>query len=94
MNLNYIEFTPAIVTGIETEEKETARIYPNPFNNDGINIKLKGIFRYKVDNILGIQVESGGATDYGNIGAALGTGIYILTIETKNGITLHKIVKR
>ena len=94
LNLNYLEFTPSIVTGLGAEESEKVYIYPNPFNSDGITIKHKGVFRYKVEDVLGIHVESGNATDEGNIGEALGTGVYVLTIETQNGITMHKIVKR
>ncbi|MCR6638788.1 MAG: glycoside hydrolase N-terminal domain-containing protein [Sporocytophaga sp.] len=94
MNINYLEFKPSIVTSLGGEETETVQIFPNPFNSDGISIKLKGTFRYKVEDILGIQVESGSATDEGKIGAALGAGIYVLTLETHNGITMYKIVKR
>lgn len=95
LNLNFVEFKKSIVTDIEDlNPKEEISISPNPFNNEGLNIKYSGAFSYKVVDILGTVLEQDAGQNSLNIGGELRTGIYILSIENEHSVKSYKIIKK
>ena len=91
VNLNYIQFTPSTVTGLENEGASTFSIYPNPFKSEGLHIQNAGSYKYQITDMRGVVVEQG--QDNPLVGRKLIPGVFLLSLE-KNGImTLHKIVK-
>jgi hypothetical protein len=78
----------------ETAATSDFRLYPNP--TDGIvTIEGEGSMTISVLNILGQKIMETEATDNANIDlSVLETGIYMVIIETVNGIMVEKVNKR
>lgn len=95
VNLNYIEFKPTVSTGLDNEGTQGySVIYPNPFFNEGLHVKQNGNFYYKILDAAGLLMESGTGTQEKIVGATLSAGVYFLSLETGNGVSVHKIVRR
>ena len=80
--------------GVEEAITSSASIYPNP--TDGIiNIEGEGLMTISVMNMLGQKIMELSATDDAVINLSnCESGIYMVRIETENGIIVEKIDKR
>jgi GH35 family endo-1,4-beta-xylanase/predicted nucleic acid-binding Zn-ribbon protein len=94
MNLNYVEFRD-VITGTDWKKSySTIEVFPNPFTNEGIQVNNIKEFTYKITNVNGTILESGNGKSGHKIGRNLKGGIYFLTIENNNEVSIHKIVKK
>lgn len=75
----------------ETESVKNLRLYPNP--TDGIvNIESEGIMTISVMNVLGQKILEMNVTDNATIDLnSCESGIYMVRIETENGIKTEKV---
>ncbi|MBO9699057.1 MAG: carbohydrate-binding protein [Sporocytophaga sp.] len=94
LNLNYVEFKQAVITGVESSTVDALKVYPNPFANEELHIKQKGSFNYRITDISGTLVEEGKGQEQQNIGTSLSRGVYLLYVESNEGHSIHKIVKQ
>lgn len=94
MNINWLEFRPVTITGLDDAESTHFQLYPNPFTEEGLKVNCKGEFKYKVTDLSGRLIESGTATNEALLGMSLHAGVYSLSIENKIGTRTQKIVKR
>ena len=93
MNLNYVEFTD-VVTGTRGSEYSGIKVYPNPFNEQGLTVRGKEDFTYRIMDISGMVIETGmGGVNEQVVGVGLKSGMYFLTIENREGIHMRKIQK-
>jgi len=92
MNLNYLQFN-GVVTGMKDIRDSDLTIYPNPFMNNGLTVMTEGNFLYRITDIRGFELETGNGSQSQSIGKELKSGVYILTVENKNGVVVRKIVK-
>ncbi|MBO9703471.1 MAG: family 43 glycosylhydrolase [Sporocytophaga sp.] len=93
MNLNYLQFND-VVTGIENVSLMENSVCPNPFFNEGMQIKFVGKFNYKIRSLDGMDIETGSGMDALIIGAGLKPGVYLLSIEHNNTVINRKIIKQ
>jgi hypothetical protein len=94
MNLNWVEFKPSTVTGLDEDERGGIRIYPNPFSSDGLQVTHQGNFRYKITDMSGVVMEQGQGQNQQLVGIQLVQGVYLLSIENEGVVTQHKIVRK
>lgn len=95
MNFNWVEFKKEIPTGYESaNEAETFAVFPNPFTTDGLTVKCKGEFKYKITDLSGVLIETGSGTGEVVLGDQLHRGVYLLSVENKTGSFKQKIVKQ
>ena len=92
MNLNYMEFVD-VVTGLNASEMSAIEVYPVPFNDAGFTIKFQGSFHYRITDLSGVVLEEGRSVGEYVAGRKLASGVYMLSIESSNGITNKKILK-
>lgn len=83
-----------VITGLEDENIEKTSIFPNPFSADGLNINQSGNFRYKITDMSGMVIEQGEGENQQKVGKILSSGIYLLSVEGSNGVTVQKIIKQ
>lgn len=78
-------------TSVAEVSENNVSLYPNP--TDGIvNIESTGTMTISVMNMLGQKVFETTATDNANIDlSGFGSGIYMVRIETENGIKTEKV---
>lgn len=94
MNLNYMRFN-GIVTGDNTEAETIFKVYPNPYTQNGFKIFSIGEFSYQItEEANGQLLETGKGTNSVTAGQHLKTGLYILKVSTKNGLSVQKIIKQ
>jgi len=93
MNLNYVEFVD-VVTGISREEISGAQIYPVPFTDAGLTIKYSGSFSYRITDLIGVVMEEGSGAGELGIGKNLSSGVYMISLETRQGTIQKKVVKQ
>lgn len=94
LNLNYVEFKQAVITGVESSTAAALEVYPNPFTNHELHIKQKGSFSYRITDISGSIVEEGVGQEQQYIGSSLTRGVYLLYVESNEGHSIRKIVKQ
>lgn len=94
LNLNYVEFKQAVITGVESSTAEALEVYPNPFANEKLHIRQKGFFSYRITDISGALIEEGVGEDQQDIGSSLTRGVYLLYVESIEGHLIRKIVKQ
>ncbi|WP_081670875.1 carbohydrate-binding protein [Sporocytophaga myxococcoides] len=94
LNLNYVEFKQAVITGVESSTGGALEVYPNPFANEVLHIKQKGSFSYRITDISGFLVEEGSGQEKQDVGSLLTRGVYLLYIESNEGHSIRKIVKQ
>lgn len=92
-NLNYVEFKD-LVTGVSQVFDENVKVFPNPFDANGLSLEVDGAFDYTISDILGHQLESGKGENAVSIGNNLPQGTYLLKIKTKGNSMDMKIIKR
>lgn len=93
-NLNYVEFHD-VITGFHlTSASEEIKVYPNPFEKEGLRVKCAGAFKYRISSIDGIVVEKGNGVNSAVIGAGLMDGIYLLFIESPNAVITKKVIRK
>lgn len=92
MNLDYLQFN-GMVTGMTEDETSNVVIYPNPFSSTGLMVRMDEEFSYKITDITGFQLEEGKGSQAQTVGAELKPGVYIISVESKNGVMVKKIVK-
>ncbi|MBO9703473.1 MAG: NPCBM/NEW2 domain-containing protein [Sporocytophaga sp.] len=92
MNLNYLQFN-GVITGITDNRTSDITIYPNPFMGNDLKIITEGNFKYRITDIWGFELETGNESQTQSIGKELKPGVYILSVENKNGVMVRKIVK-
>ena len=92
-NLNYVQFVD-LVTSTASSMKNELQVYPNPFNNEGIRINTMSEFNYRITDVSGFEVEKGSGSRSLQAGTNLNQGVYILSVETDQGISVQKITKQ
>lgn len=78
-------------TGIDNDEKGGLRFYPNPVGNV-LNIVCQEDFTVRILNVEGTLQQKDSNVSQLDL-KNLKPGIYILEMETKTGITRHKLLK-
>ena len=94
VNLNFVQFKPSTITGLEDEEANSFSIHPNPFYAEGLHVKKQGDFNYRIADISGIVLEKGNGHGEIVVGKNLVQGIYFISIEHNNAISTYKIAKQ
>lgn len=94
MNLNFVEFKRMIPTGLEDENVGAFSFFPNPFSNEGLQIKKSGNFQYKITDMSGVVLEQGQGRNNQSVGLQLVPGVYLLSLENEGVVTIHKIVAK
>ncbi|MBC8083407.1 MAG: RICIN domain-containing protein [Hymenobacter sp.] len=67
-------------------------VYPNP-STDAFTVLQLGAFSYVVQDATGKELEAGSATNNATIGSSLKPGLYIVRIQSEQGMKATKIVK-
>jgi hypothetical protein len=76
---------------VEETESNNVQVYPNP-TNGLLNVSGNGTMCITVSNMLGQKLMEITADDYTTIDLSqYGQGIYMLSIETANGVTVQKV---
>jgi beta-xylosidase len=95
MNLNFVEFKKMNVTGLESgSDMDVTCVFPNPFTVDGLTVRSKGEFKYKITDMSGALLETGIEQEEAILGNQLSRGVYLLSVENKSGSFKQKIVKQ
>lgn len=94
VNLNYMKFTASTISGLESDENSSFSIFPNPFTNDGLQIRKQGSFNYHISDLSGVVLEKGNAQDAQTVGKQLVKGVYFISIEQDNASSTYKIVRQ
>ncbi|MDG1476115.1 MAG: T9SS type A sorting domain-containing protein, partial [Vicingaceae bacterium] len=84
-------YTPTTVS-IAENFSETLKTYPNPTNNT-FKISAKEVNKVSIYNSNGMLIFQSEARDLYDI-SDFTTGIYMLSVETKNGVYTQKLIKR
>jgi GH35 family endo-1,4-beta-xylanase len=92
VNLNYVEFKPSTITGLDAEEMTSMMIYPNPFNNQ-IHVEMAGTFGYQLMSLAGQVIHEGKSEGKIELGSNLSKGVYMLKITQGNKAKMMKVVK-
>ncbi len=80
--------------GVSEASTNNARLYPNPTNGI-LNIEGNGVMTISVMNVLGQKVLETTANENTTIDlSSFGEGIYMIRVETANGVKTEKIDKR
>lgn len=87
-----VEVQP-VSTSISTQNRLKVKCYPNPFSNTTY-IELDGTCAYKIQDMLGREVESGAITYAGHIGSELASGQYIVLLLSGDKQSIVKIEKK
>jgi hypothetical protein len=93
-SINIIELTNASLSTSKITKQEEIGIYPNP-NNGMFNIKLSHgeEVQYRIYSINGIEIQKGNFVSSKEIHFDnTQKGIYILQLNTNQGVSTHKIV--
>lgn len=94
VNMNYLEFRPSVISGLESYEVSGVHFYPNPFSAEGLEIWKEGEFAYRITDVSGSVLEQGRGKDSKAVGMQLTPGIYLLSVESERGKVVKKIVRR
>ena len=92
-NLNYVEFK-GLVTGFNSTENTSVKIYPNPFGIEGVVVQLAENSTYSISHINGSLIEEGTMSLSKNVGSNLAPGVYMLKINNTQGVHTYKIVRQ
>jgi enterochelin esterase-like enzyme len=92
MNLNWMEFEKATITGIDNFHNENTAVYPNPFT-DKIYCNTTGEYNYQLLNIEGQVLEDGFAKGEIHIQKNYPKGTYILKIHQNDQVRVFKIFR-
>jgi arabinoxylan arabinofuranohydrolase len=92
MNLNWVEFEKATITGIDNFHNENTVVYPNPFT-DKIYCSMTGEYNYQLLNIEGQVLEDGSASGEIQIQKNYPKGAYILKIHQNDQVRVFKIFR-
>jgi len=92
INLNYVEFKPAVTTGIEDEDFFGSTIYPNPYK-EILSIQAKGRFNYQLLTMTGTTVAEGEGEDVVELSGRYPRGMYVLKIQQGNKTQVTKVLK-
>jgi len=93
MNLNYIQFND-VITAVKNSESSGISVFPNPFSDGGTSVLSNGEFNYRISDINGSVLEIGKGNHELLIGSNLNPGVYFLTIENNNAVSITKILKQ
>ncbi len=94
INLNFVEFK-GIVTGIEENGiSESIQLYPNPFGEEGLQVKTTSNCTYNITDLSGAKVEEGTLKTENKIGQSLAPGLYVLQVQNGKGTSFYKITRR
>jgi endoglucanase len=91
-NINWFQFVPKIVTGINDEQQQNLSFGPNPFSN---SIQLSGLTgTIVVWDALGKMVYSSSVANNSlNLGEEWAKGIYFIQLSQENSVATYKIMK-
>jgi len=93
VNLNYLSFTPSVVTGLENELLTNVAFYPNPFEHS-LTLNFQNEFDYKVFDISGRLMLQGASSGAVSIGEGLQSGVYVLQVVSNEKSYLSQIHKK
>lgn len=87
-----------LLTEINDTENKIINVYPNPFKQEVvINTALTHVISCKIHNLLGQDIcvlnQNGGGIYKWN-SENMPSGIYIISVETNEGVFIHKIIKQ
>jgi hypothetical protein len=94
VNLNYVQFKASPITGLASDITSSFSISPNPFTNDGLQIRKQGNFNYHISDLSGVMLEKGNADDARLVGMNLAPGVYFISVEQNNATSTYKIVRQ
>jgi hypothetical protein len=79
------------ITDIEENTDKNIDVYPNP-TNGLLNVNGNGTMHITVSNMLGQRLMQATAESYATLDLTdYGQGIYIVRIETANGVKVQKV---
>jgi hypothetical protein len=79
------------ITDIEENTDKSINIFPNP-TNGLLNIEGQGTMHISVSNLLGQKLQETNAEGNTTIDLShLGSGMYLMRIETESGVTVQKV---
>jgi acetyl esterase/lipase len=84
----------SVVTGLEEFSPTSTKIFPNPFNSNGLNINIQDDFSYCIYDMSGHEVEVGHGSNFQTVGQGLDKGIYILKVQGNNFKAEYKIIRQ
>lgn len=91
-SVNYVVSDPENPTGILNANVLTVGVYPNP-TSSVLNVSLEGEFEYSIFTTNGRLISSGTSTGVINT-ESLNAGIYVLQVETAEGVRTTSFVKK
>lgn len=94
MNLNYVEFKPSVITGIDNEVLSSLQIYPNPFSEEGLKVVVAEKTDYSILDVLGQELEQGQLDATTTIGKLINSGTYLLKLTNGNSVQMAQITKK
>lgn len=80
------------VTGIKKVKALTFKYAPNPFSQN-LQIQAPQPLTYKINNMIGAELESGKIKGAGLVGSGLPPGIYLLTLWHQHQFKTIKVIK-
>lgn len=92
--VDFLTKQKSVVTGLEEFESVSTKIFPNPFNSNGININIQEDFRYSIYDITGHEVEVGQGINFQTVGVGLDRGLYLLKIQGSSFKAEYKIIRQ
>jgi beta-xylosidase len=92
VNLNYVQFKPSTVTGLESDEMTHIRWYPNPYT-DLFHLEMSGKFDYQLMNLEGQVMEEGKSEGKADLGKNCPKGMYMLKVMQGSQSRILKVVK-
>ncbi|MGB1308591.1 MAG: endonuclease [Oceanihabitans sp.] len=97
--INHPEYVQIIWGGIlsvdEFEAEEAIKIYPNPITGNSLNIQVKQNTAFEIYDIIGKRIMRGKVTPSNkevNV-SRLNKGVYIIKLNSPNGIISKKLIK-
>jgi len=93
VNVNFVEIREQVSTGLGSWEAAGFQLCPNPFQEEGFQLKNIGEFAYRITEMNGSLREEGAVNESRWIGQELKPGVYFVTIEHEKGVFVQKIMR-
>lgn len=82
-----------LVTGMNASTDNHLRLFPNPFETSVV-LQAEHTVDYSIINNQGTEVEQGRCESQCDIGIDILSGVYLLQIQTDDGVLIRQIVKK